>query len=405
MAGSKLRRRGAGKGLDELIDALERAGLHGHGGAFFPTATKLRAVAAQRGCPVVVVNGSEGEPLSRKDRYLLGARTEWVLDGAFAAAVALGADTIVIAVDHRRVRTIETLQTVLAERPASDARPAPAVEILAVPDGFITGQETALVNYLNGREAKPTLTPPYPFEKGVRGRPTLVSNVETYAHIGRVLDGSYDGGRFLTVSGAVPKTAVVHVQPQTTVAAAIAAAGGSVERPTAVLLGGYGGTWAAMPDALELRLDEPALRARGLTLGAGIVHVLGESRCGVSEVARVTRWMATQTAGQCGPCVFGLAAIADALDGLCGRGDAEANGFTSLSQLQRWCAMVDKRGGCAHPDGVSRYVTSALTVMNAEFSDHALHGPCARCDVTASAPRRHGVSSHRPTDRGRAIAR
>lgn len=382
--------------LDGLIDALERARLHGHGGAFFPTATKLHAVSAQGGRPVVVVNGSEGEPLSRKDRFLLGARTDTVLDGAFGVAQALEADAIIIAVDHRRVRTIETIETTLAHRPELDARGAPAVEVIGVPDGFVTGQESALVNFLGGRPAKPTSTPPYVFEEGLRGRPTLVSNAETFAQIGRVLAGSFDGSRHVTVSGAVPDPAVVQIHPGTTVRQAVQAAGGATDEISAVLLGGYGGTWAAVPDALELSLDEPFLRERGLTLGAGIVHLLGASRCGVSDVARITRWMAGQSAGQCGPCVFGLGSIADALEGLCTPASARGAEFTSLAQIQRWSAMVNKRGGCAHPDGVARFVTSALQVMGAEFAEHARRGACPRCSVPAGARTVSPAATRRP---------
>jgi NADH:ubiquinone oxidoreductase subunit F (NADH-binding) len=369
--------------LEGLIDALERAGVHGHGGAFFPTATKLAAVAAQRKRPIVVVNATEGEPLSRKDRYLLSARTDTVLNGAFTVAGALGADAIVIAIDHRRAKTIERVQTVLITRPELARPDAPTVEVVGVPDGYVSGQETALLNYLGGGPAKPTATPPYPFEKGLRGRPTLVSNAETFAQIGRVVGGSYDASRCVTVSGALAKTAVVSITPETTVAAALAAAGGITERPSAILLGGYAGTWVAMPDALDVTLHEPALRARGLTLGAGIIFALGESKCGVAEVARVTRWMAGQSARQCGPCVFGLAAISAALEGLCRPDTARAERADALARIRRWCAMVDHRGGCAHPDGVARYVTSALEVMATAFAAHAAHGPCERCGMTS----------------------
>ncbi|WP_249011541.1 NADH-ubiquinone oxidoreductase-F iron-sulfur binding region domain-containing protein [Conexibacter sp. DBS9H8] len=380
--------------LNELVDSLERARLHGHGGAYFPTGTKLRAVASQRRRPIVVVNGTEGEPLSRKDRFLLSARTDVVLDGAFCVAHALGADAIVVGVDHRRVQVIDALEQALAGRPELADRGAPVVEVIGVPDGFVSGQETALINFLNGLEAKPTTTPPYPFEKGLRGRPTLVSNAETYAQIGRIVAGRFDGSRHVTVAGAVPRTTVVSVRPGTTVAAALTAAGGVTEPISAILLGGYGGTWAAAAPALELPLDEPTLRAEGLTLGAGIIFALGSSDCGVSEVARVTRWMADQTAGQCGPCVFGLDAIAGALEDLCAPGLPGRDRFRSLAQVQRWCAMVNKRGGCAHPDGVSRYVTSALSVMAHTFSDHAGNGPCDRCEAdyrAANAPLRRSV--------------
>jgi NADH:ubiquinone oxidoreductase subunit F (NADH-binding) len=399
-----------GRDAGSLIAALERAGLRGHGGAFFPTATKLRAVAAQRGTPIVVVNGSEGEPLSRKDRFLLGTRTDAVLDGVFAVAAALDADAIVLAIDAQRVRTLDAVNTALDARPELSgpgwvgAGSPPTVEVIGVPAGFVTGQETALLNYLGGRDAKPTVTPPYPFEKGLRGRPTLVSNVETFAQIGQIVAGTYDASRYVTVSGAVAKTAVVRVRPDTTVAGVLMAAGGVTDRVSAVLLGGYGGTWAAAPEALELTLDEPALRARGLTMGAGIVYALGDTECAVAEVARVTRWMAGESAGQCGPCVFGLAAIAGALESLCAPLTAGGTGPAALARIERWCAMVKGRGGCAHPDGVARYVTSALAALAPAFADHAAHGPCERCETTARRGSSPQAGADREADSTRAVA-
>lgn len=367
--------------LEQLTDALERAGVHGRGGAGFPTATKLRAVAAQRGRPIVIVNAAEGEPLSHKDRYLLTGRAETVLDGALAAAGALGADEIIIAVDEKFIAESHTIANAAYERRDLNRRGL-RTSVQAVPSGYITGQETALIAALSGRDAKPTLTPPRPFERGLRGRPTLVSNTETYSHIGRVARGTYDGTRLVTVSGAVAEPGLVEITPDTTMRGVLQSTGGVTETIQGVLLGGYGGTWTTSTQAMSLLLDERALGEQHLTLGAGIVFVLGESSCPVAEVARVVLWMAQESAGQCGPCVHGLSAIAAALEGLTDEGD----GFRSLAQIHRWSEMVSKRGACAHPDGVSRFVTTALTVFAAEFDDHARHGACDYCWREAVLP-------------------
>jgi NADH:ubiquinone oxidoreductase subunit F (NADH-binding) len=387
--------------LGQLTDALERAGVHGRGGAAFPTATKLRAVAAQRGHPIVVVNAAEGEPLSHKDRYLLTGRAETVLDGAVAAAGALGADEIIIAVDQRLIAEADTIANAAHERRDLNRRGLRA-SVQAVPPGYITGEETALIAALSGRDAKPTLVPPYPFERGLRGRPTLVSNTETYSHIGRVARGTYDGTRLVTVSGAVSQPGLVEITPDTTLGGALQASGGHTEPIQGVLLGGYAGTWTTITKAMSLPLNEQPLREHHLTLGAGIVFVLGESSCPVAEVARVTRWMAGESAGQCGPCVHGLGAMAAALEGLTHEGD----GFRSLAQIQNWSEMVRKRGACAHPDGVSRFVTTALAVFVEEFEDHARHGGCDYCPLEGVLPtpsRREPVttriSDRRMTDR------
>jgi NADH:ubiquinone oxidoreductase subunit F (NADH-binding) len=367
--------------LGQLTDALERADVHGRGGGGFPTATKLRAVAAQRGRPIVVVNAAEGEPLSQKDHYLLTGRVNTVLDGAHAAADALSADAIIIAVDQGLSGAADTVGRAVQTRRDLNRRGLKTT-VQLIPSGYVTGQETALIASLAGGEAKPTLTPPYPFERGLRGRPTLVSNTETFSHIGRVARGSYDGSRLVTVGGAVSEPGLVEITADTTMTGLLNSVGGLTESVSGVLLGGYAGTWASMADVVPLGLDERVLRERHLTLGAGIVFLLGESACPVAEVAGVAKWMAAESARQCGPCIHGLSAIATALQELTSRGDR----FATYGQIRRWSELVQKRGACAHPDGVARFVTTALDVFTAEFDDHARHGACERCAVSAALP-------------------
>jgi NADH:ubiquinone oxidoreductase subunit F (NADH-binding) len=367
--------------LTQLTDALERAGVHGRGGGGFPTATKLRAVGAQRGRPIVVVNAAEGEPLSQKDEYLLTARPDTVLDGARAAAEALGADEIVVAVDQGLGAAAAALDAA-AQTHRDLNRRGLRTTVQTVPSGYVTGQETALIAALEGGDAKPTLTPPYPFERGLRGRPTLVSNTETYSHIGRVANGTYDGSRLVTVGGAVGEPGLVEIAADTTMAGLLQSVGGLTETVRGVLLGGYAGTWVTVADVAPLRLDEHELRDRHLTLGAGVVFLLGDSACPVAEVARVARWMAAESAGQCGPCIHGLGAIATALAELTSRGDR----FATYGQIRRWSELVQQRGACAHPDGVARFVTTALDVFSADFDDHARHGACERCAISSALP-------------------
>jgi NADH:ubiquinone oxidoreductase subunit F (NADH-binding) len=367
--------------LAQLTTALERADIHGRGGAGFPTATKLRAVAAQRGRPIVVVNAAEGEPLSQKDRYLLTSRADTVLDGARAAADALGADEIVVAVDQGLDVAAAALSQIAQARHDLNGK-GMRTTVQSIPSGYVSGQETALIAVLAGGEAKPTFTPPYPFERGLRGRPTLVSNTETYSHIGRVARGSYDGSRLVTVTGAVSEPGLIEITSETTMTGLLQSAGGFTESVRGVLLGGYSGTWARLADVAPLGLDEHRLRERRLTLGAGIVFLLGDSSCPVAEVARVAKWMAAESAGQCGPCIHGLSAIATALQELTSRGDR----FATYGQIRRWSELVHKRGACAHPDGVARFVTTALDVFSTDFDDHAHHGACERCAVSSALP-------------------
>ncbi len=375
-----------------LILELERAGVRGYGGAGFPTATKLHAVATQGARPTIVVNGAEGEPLSGKDVLLTGRMPHLVIDGVLAAASTLGSDRVIFALDEEVRGVARVLQQALAQRPELQRRGAPAVSVNAVPGGYLSGQETALVSALGGGWAKPTTTPPYPFERGIKGVPTLVSNSETFAQIALVARHGADwfralgttndpGTRLITVSGAVSYPGVVEVAGGTTLRQLISASGGLTEPIQGVLLGGYAGTWLS-PDDLELRLDAHALRERGLRLGSGIVVLLPASACIVAEVSGVARWLEQESAHQCGPCIHGLQAIADALEELCGGGDRRG----AYTRIERWCELVVRRGACSLPDGAATFVASALRRFRPVFDDHARHGACDLCRAERVLP-------------------
>jgi NADH:ubiquinone oxidoreductase subunit F (NADH-binding) len=368
-----------------LILELERAGLRGYGGAGFPAATKLHAVAAQGSRPVILVNGAEGEPLSSKDLLLTSRLPHLVIDGALAAASVLGSDRVVFALDQQARGPARALKQALAERADLRQRGAPSVSVTPVPTGYLSGQEMALLNALEGGQALPTVTPPYPFERGLAGRPTLVSNSETLAQLAlvtrhgadwfRALGTSTDPGtRLVTVGGAISYAGVVEIAGGTTLRQLIGASGGLVGPIQGVLLGGYAGTWLPA-DSLELRLDAQALLERGLRLGSGIVFLLPESACVVAEVAGVARWLQRESAGQCGPCINGLQSIADALEDLCAAGDHRR----AYGRIERWCELVVGRGACSLPDGAASFVTSALRTFRPLFDDHAQHGGCDGC--------------------------
>src|SRR5438270_12336118 len=200
-------------GAIDLPALAEASGLQGRGGAGFPTGMKLRAVAAQRGRPVVVANGTEGEPISGKDKVLVGYLPHLVLDGAAAAAQALGAREAIVAVSRADREGLDALSAAIAERGRGlDKRVR--LRAVAVPDGFVAGEETALVQFLNRGLAQPGFTPPRPFERGVGRAPTLVQNVETLAQLALIArfgpewfravgTAAEPGTALVTISGAV----------------------------------------------------------------------------------------------------------------------------------------------------------------------------------------------------------
>src|SRR5947208_12728965 len=304
-----------------LIGELESANLLGRGGAAFPVGRKWRAVAKRAsGRAVVLANGAEGEPLSLKDRTLMATRPHLVIDGALLAAEAVGAPDIILYVGAKHRAADAAIRGALGER-SNQLRSR--VRMVSAPDGYVAGEESAAVHFINAGDARPTTTPPRPFERGVDGRPTLVQNVESLAMaalIARRGHAWYQGlghGRargigLLTVSGAVNHAGVHEIELGATLSDAAAAAGGLRGDVGAVLVGGYFGGWADLHEQWGLPLDAPSMRARGLALGCGVVHFLPSDTCGVEATSRVMTYLASQSARQCGPCVFGLSAIAGA---------------------------------------------------------------------------------------------
>jgi NADH:ubiquinone oxidoreductase subunit F (NADH-binding) len=365
----------------DVIDELEVAGLLGRGGAGFPVATKWRAVAGRSaGDAVVLVNGAEGEPLSHKDRLLMTSRPHLVIDGALLAADAVGAEEIVFYVgsDHRAAQ--QALSRALAERGSEITRP---LRLVPSPTGYVAGEESAAVHYVNNSVALPVTTPPRPFERGVRGRPTLVQNVESLAAAALVarFGGTWyrsagrevtKGTSLVTVAGSVPRPGVVEIELGTTVGEVTSAAGGRRGEVSAVLLGGYFGAWAGVDDAWDQPLDPAMLRARQLTFGCGVVSLLPAGACGVETAAWIMEYLASSSAQQCGPCVFGLRAIADATMRVAANRAAEHD----LERITRWSGQLAGRGACRHPDGAVAMMRSALGVFADDF---ALHQDNRRC--------------------------
>jgi NADH:ubiquinone oxidoreductase subunit F (NADH-binding) len=351
-----------------FIDVLVRSGLSGRGGAAYPAGQKWRSVAAQsNGTAVVIVNGAEGEPRSLKDRLLMTKRPHLILDGASLAARAVRARQVVLYIgeEHRAAR--ESMARALAERTDEERR---LVRTVGAPARYVAGASSAAVHLVDDGIATPTTAPPSAHERGVDGAPTLVQNVETLAQVALIArTGSSTGTLLVTVAGGVFRPGVLEIQAQTTVAKAVELAGGASEPPDAVLLGGYFGTWMKATNAWGLPLDHDALRARGLSLGCGVIGVLPGSRCVVCEVAGIMRYLATESSAQCGPCFFGLRALADACTRIAERGTNSED----LQRMRRWSAEVSGRGACHHPDGAVMFLQSALTAFPDEFAGHRAH--------------------------------
>jgi NADH:ubiquinone oxidoreductase subunit F (NADH-binding) len=365
----------------DLSGIAAESRLLGRGGAAFPLARKLAAVrdaVSRRGvAAVVVANAAEGEPASAKDRVLLSRVPHLVLDGLALAAAAVGASTAYLYL-HADDKLVRATAQAITERAARRLDTIP-VTLVQVPARFIAGEESAVVHRLAGGEAIPTYTPVLVSESGLAGRPTLVSNVETLAHLALLARHGADWFRMLgtddaagtmlvTLHRAGAPPGVREVAIGTPLAELL-----PLDTGDAVLIGGYHGTWVPATQAARLTLDDSDLAAVGARRGAGVLAALPAEACGLVETARVLRYLALSSAGQCGPCLNGLPRIAVAMADLAACRAEPA----VLGSMRRWSGLVVGRGACHHPDGSVRLVASALSAFGAEVELH-LGGRCSR---------------------------
>ncbi|MGV9270582.1 NADH-ubiquinone oxidoreductase-F iron-sulfur binding region domain-containing protein [Kitasatospora sp. NPDC003701] len=361
---------------EELADLAENINLRGRGGAGFPFARKLRAVvkaaARRKGRPVVVVNGTEGEPSCLKDAALLLRTPHLVLDGALLAATALGSEQVVLGVTRADVE--QSLRRALTERRTTK----PAVTVTRLPERFVSGEGSALARGIGSGIALPRGGGVRTSDSGVGGMPTLLSNAETYAHLAvaarlgalpyrEVGLPTEPGTVLLTLAGSQ----VVEAPTGVPLVQLLAMFGLDVGQ--GVLVGGYHGTWLPPAAAALAVVSRQSFQSLGGTLGAGAILPLPDTTCPLGEALRVARWMADETAGQCGPCYLGLPALVKALEEV-----VKGGGPAALDALEIRMKAVIGRGACSHPDAASRFVASALQVFDQDLQLHSYQYGCGR---------------------------
>ncbi len=363
-----------------LASSLETSGLAGRGGGGFPAAIKLALASSNGPGGIIVVNGMEGEPASDKDKLLLTRAPHLVLDGAQFLAAMCRSSRIVVCVPASRDGVAGAIHQAIAERQRARYSRVPE-EVVRPPDRFIAGEESALANWITTEKALPVFRPDKGRPLRIGKRSALVHNTETLAHVALIARhgparfrargfGEEPGTTLITISGAVTQPGVVETDRGTPLWE-IAMRSSPVESAQALLVGGYGGSWVA-PEYFLTPYASTALRAIGATAGVGVIVVLGRSACGVAESARIVRYLSGQSAGQCGPCVFGLRDVAHDMASL-------ARGIVDnelLARLQRRLGEIAGRGACRHPDGAVGLARSCLRVFAEDVAAHSEGVPC-----------------------------
>jgi NADH-quinone oxidoreductase subunit F len=358
---------------DALIGEIKSSGLRGRGGAAFNLGQKLASVSGAK--PVyMIVNLDEGEPGTFKDRILCEQHPHKVLEGAAICAQAAGAERIYIYCRVEYTFLQEYLQAAMDSAYACGALPPDLFTIRLGAGAYICGEETALIDSLEGRRGYPRYKPPFPTQYGLWGQPTIVSNVETLANLPYILrhgaaayaalgQPDYPGTKLICLSGDVKRTGCFELPTDYLLRDVIYTWGEGVREDKNILAVQVGGSSGAVitSDDLDLPMSHTAMRARGLTLGSGAVLVLDETRDILDLAFALTRFFEYESCGKCTPCREGTFRVRRVIEKLMYREAATED----LERLVLLLEVMRDASLC----GLGQSVHTALYSMITHFPD------------------------------------
>jgi NADH:ubiquinone oxidoreductase subunit F (NADH-binding) len=369
---------------EALIGMVELSGLTGKGGGAFPTHKKMRLMLAQAGeRKVLVVNGSEHEPGSLKDRQLLAQYPQLVLEGALIMAHAVGATEIVVAINRTASSALQAFRDAIDD--AGHELRGLTVQVNEVPDSYLVGEETALLEVLEGRDALPRKKPPFPIEHGLHGLPTLIQNVETVAHLPLIVAEGVEAYRSLGVTLCTLGEEFVHagvheVRLGTSLYEILYEIGGGLRdgsRIKAIQTGGPSSGFL-VPDQFGLLFDAGVLAKNGASLGCAVIRAYSENDCMVEAIARITSFFSAGSCGQCPQCRMETQMLnAIMKQTLNGKGS-----WRLLDRVGDILKMAEGAGLCSLIKMPVAPVVSGIDLFRSEFAAH-IEGACSECAATA----------------------
>jgi NADH:ubiquinone oxidoreductase subunit F (NADH-binding) len=365
---------------------LRTSALDGRGGGGFPLARKVETAWLTGGKPLLIINASESEPASRKDRTLCAERPHLVLDGAALLSTALGVVEVVIHLHRSPGSPATTLEAAVGER-LLHGMPDPRWRLSAGPDRYVAGESSAVAGFVDGGEARPRFATVPLAVQGPSGLPTVISNVETVAHLAVIArkgpeawsalgSPSSPGSRLVTLTGAVSRPGQVLELSGPVTIGDVLVADGFTSPPAAVLVGGFAGTWILGDEAWQTPFSRDALHCVDAQPGCGLIGVLPHGACALTETARIVRYLSGESAGQCGTCVAGLPRLADCCEALA-EGSFRRRGIRKMTAL---ADVVLGSGACGHPDAVVRLIRSTLRIFEDDVVRHLAGQPCRDSD-------------------------
>ncbi len=349
---------------EQIIPMIEEAGLKGRSGSAFPTATKWK-LTAEVSAPekYIVCNADEGEPGTGKDRVLLKKNPAAVIEGMLIAAHAVGAKKGYLYLREEYADLKEGILDVIAKKPENSAE----VEVFMGHGAYVCGEETALLNSIEGKRGEPRLKPPFPGTCGLYGKPTVINNVETFACIPYIMrygaeafrkfgTEAFPGPKLFTIFGDVKNPGVYELSPGITLEACIAEAGGATNGVQGILTGGGSGT--LLPESyLDMKMAPESCRERGASFGVASIRVFGKDRDLREEILKLNDFYIKESCGTCTPCREGLQRVKEILQ------ETKTEGL-SKSEEERLRGLLDYIQSNARCGFGQAAISPVLTLLN-----------------------------------------
>ena len=384
----------------DLITLIQAAGLRGRGGAGFPAGDKWR-IAAETPATAryIVCNAGEDEPGSFKDRLLIETRPHLIVEGAILAAYAVGASHIYLYVNRTYDECHRRLDEAIAEAATSGyigdrilgAPFSVEVSLHKAPTVYVAGEDTASIEFLEGREPKPREKPPYPAVSGLFGKPTVVNNVETLAHVAPIVRNGAEwyrefgterapGTMIFCLGDEVVSPGAYELPVGVTTRFLLEECGGGMkdDKPVKAFLPG-GPSCAFLSGAdLDVGLEPEALAGAGSSLGCGVMRFYPEGTCMVEPVIELAGFFAEECCGQCPACKMETSMLTVALGRIqSGEGDSSL-----FDQIPKVLEFNRGKGFCALVNMPGPPLMSAIRLFRSDFDHHLSHGTCSGSATT-----------------------
>lgn len=388
---------------DEVIETIEKSGLRGRGGAGFPTGKKWRATRDAKGDKkYVVCNADEGDPGAFMDRSILEGDPHAVLEAMAIAGFAVGAEKGYIYVRAEYPIAVHRLQIAIDQARKYGILGEKIfgtnfnfdIEIRLGAGAFVCGEETALLESIEGRRGQPRVKPPYPAQSGLWGCPTLINNVETYANIAQIILKGADwyssigtatskGTKVFALGGNVNNVGLVEVPMGTTLREIVFDIGGGIPNGREFKAAQTGGpSGGCIPkEHLDTPIDYESLKEIGSMMGSGGLIVMDDTKCMVCLAKFYLQFTVSESCGKCTPCRIGTKRMLEILEKLCS-GEGEEY---DIYKLEKLAANIKKASICGLGQSAPNPVISTMKYFREEFRQHAIEKECKAMECKALA--------------------